>query len=316
VSLRFELARARGLVGKVLTPKNQAAAGARIAVGVEGSQIQIRNGEILEQGTYCKRVDADDLGRFSLPAQAGDFQLLIVHPEGFAWIDSPGTWETVRLIRLEPWARLEGTFRVGAKPAAQVPISVYVPPNHPRKAVQQEPNITWMHEAVSGPDGRFAFDRVLPGRGIIGRDITFMAVDGATEVTSSCKIRVDLLGGQTTRIDLGGTGRAVVGRLELPAGSGDKVPWNFAQVDGTLQAPGNPEGLPHLTATVAMDGRFRIDDVPAGRYRLVARFGFYDAVRRRGLEGLSCIRTVEVLPLDRESANEAVDLGVMKLEKR
>ncbi|WP_165227818.1 sigma-70 family RNA polymerase sigma factor [Aquisphaera insulae] len=315
VSLRLELRRARGLVGKVLTPKNQAAAGASLAVGVEGTQVVVGNGEF-ESNTDCRRATADDLGRFSLPAQAGDFQLVILHPEGYAWIDSPATWETVRLIRLEPWARIEGTFRIGTKPAAHVPISVRVVPNRPGPAGKGGPRIlNWNHEAVSGPDGGFAFDRVLPGKGIIGRDITFMVDQGATEVTSSCKIRVDLPGGRTTKVDLGGSGRAIVGRLELPDGVGEKVPWSFANIDGGREAA-DSDGFPRLTVTVAPDGRFRIDDVPPGRYRLVARFGSYEVTRRQGLEGFTCTRAVDVPAADRGPANTPVDLGVMKMEKK
>ncbi|QEH38048.1 ECF RNA polymerase sigma factor SigE [Aquisphaera giovannonii] len=314
VTLRFELSRARGLVGKVLTPKNQAAAGARIAVGVEGSQISIRNGAFDEQSTYCKRASADDVGRFSLPAQAGDFQLIILHPEGFACINSPATWETVRLIRLEPWARLEGTFRIGPRPAPGVPLDLYVPPVRLAGAIKGAPNVFWRHQAVTGPDGRFAFDHALPGRGTVGREITLMADDGAAEATSSCKVGVDLPGGKTTHVDLGGTGRAIVGRLELTAGPGEKPPWNFAEVAST-PVPEARADLPSLMATVAMDGRFRIDDVPPGRYRLVARFGPYEAVRRRGLQGLSCARTIDVPAPDGRPVNE-VDLGVMKMEKR
>ena len=45
-----------------------------------------------------------------------------------------------------------------------------------------------------------------------------MVDDGATEVTSSCMIAADFPAGKTAHIDLGGTGRAVVGKLRPPEG--------------------------------------------------------------------------------------------------
>ena len=56
--------------------------------------------------------------------------------------------------------------------------------------------------------------------------------DGATEVTSSCMIPAEFPAGKTVHIDLGGTGRAVVGKLRPPDGFKEKVRWNFALVTG------------------------------------------------------------------------------------
>ena len=133
-----------------------------------------------------------------------------------------------RIIRLEPWSRVEGTFRVGKTPAANVPISsTSLGLNSYGKDV---PSIFTQHRATTGPDGRFVFERVIPGTGRIGRDITFMVDEGATEVTSSCMIAADFPAGKTVHIDLGGTGRPVVGKLQPPEGFTGKVRWNFAMV--------------------------------------------------------------------------------------
>ena len=55
-----------------------------------------------------------------------DFQLVITHPSGYAHIKLPPEWESARIIHLEPWARVEGTFRIGKTPAANVPITLDV----------------------------------------------------------------------------------------------------------------------------------------------------------------------------------------------
>ena len=158
---------------------------------------------------------------------------------------------------------------------------------------------------TTGPDGRFAFDRVIPGRGRIGRGITFMADDGATEVTSSCKIVADFPAGKTAHIDLGGTGRAVIGKLQPPAGAAKPVPWSFAEVSARPARDEDQANGPYLTATLDREGRFRIDDVPAGSYMLSIHF-------HRGDMGFPGVLRFAVTP----SEGPPIDLGTLTLQKR
>jgi hypothetical protein len=157
---------------------------------------------------------------------------------------------------------------------------------------------------TTGPDGRFVFDRVIPGRGWIGRGITLMVDDGATEVTSSCKIAAEFPAGKTLNIDLGGSGRAVIGRLQPPHGAGKPVRWNFALVTARPERDQDQATGPHLTATVDREGRFRIDDVPAGAYLLSVRFD-------RDATGHLWDHRLKVPPSD----GPTVDLGTLRLEK-
>ena len=218
VSIDFELKKGKNIAAKVVTPGLQPAAGARVALGVAGSQINVKNGEIDDGSTYSARAATDADGRFHFPAQDKDFQLVITHPSGYAQIQSPAEWDAVRVIRLEPWARAEGTFRVGPKPAANAPITLNVAGRD--SYGKDVPSIFTQHYVTTGPGGRFVFERVIPGSGWIGRRLMLTVNDGAAEVTSSCMIAADFPAGKTARIDLGGTGRAVVGKLQPPEGFG------------------------------------------------------------------------------------------------
>ncbi len=268
VTIDFELKKGKDVIAKVVTPRNLPAAGARIALGVAGSQISVQNGDIDDGSTYSTRLEADDSGRFHFPPQDKDFQLIITHPSGYAHIKSPAEWDLARIIHLEPWARVEGTFRVGKTPAANVRMTLNVAG---RDAYGDDvPHIFTHHDVTTGPDGRFVFERVIPGHGSIGRRIMLTVNDGAADVTSSCMIAADFPAGKTVHIDLGGTGQAVVGKLQLPEGTHEKIRWNFALVVlATEGAEVRQEGV-YITATVGRDGRFRIDDVPAGDYGLAA----------------------------------------------
>ena len=210
----------------------------------------------------------------------------------------------VKIIRLEPWARVEGTFRVGPKPAANVPITLQV---WGRDSYGEDvPRIFTQHDVTTGPDGRYAFERVIPGKGRLGRRIMLMVDDGATEVASSCMIAADFPAGKVSRIDLGGAGRPVVGKLQPREGFTGKVRWNFALVMAAPEAPEARVTNPHLTASVDRDGTFRIDDVPGGRYTLDVRFDRDDVGQLRNLP-------LEVPP-GGDAAGLPVDLGTLRLK--
>jgi beta-lactamase regulating signal transducer with metallopeptidase domain len=308
VSINFELTRGKNVRARVFTPRNLPAVGAQVALGVAGSQINIKNGGILDPSTYCAREAADESGRFHFPAQNTTFELVITHPSGFAHIYSAPDWDLTRIIHLEPWARVEGTFRIGKKLAANVPLTLDVArlawngKDRPRFYVQ--------YESVTGPDGRFVFERVIPGKGWIGRRLSLTVDQGATEVTSASTIPVEFLSGATKRVDLGGRGRAVVGKLRPPDGFNEKVRWNFALVT-VISAGAEPEGTGgQFTATVDRDGKFRIDDVPTGGYSLTVSFFQGDGAGRLQAHGF----TVPSAEVDRSA--EPVDLGTLVLEKR
>jgi RNA polymerase sigma factor (sigma-70 family) len=305
ISVDFELTKGHNVAAKVVTPRNLPAAGAKVVLGVPGSQIDIRNGDIYDGSTFAAREVTDQTGKFHFPAQDTDFQLVITHPSGFAIVKSAPQWDLTRIIHLEPWARVEGTFRVGRTVGANVPLEIQVP--RLDSYGNDVPRIFSQHDTTTGPDGRFVFERVIPGSGWIGRQITLVMNQGATEVTSSCRTPADFPAGKTLHIDLGGSGRQIVGRLQAPEGFTGKVRWNFAHVDARAVGAGPPEKSPYLMASVARDGSFRIDDVPAGDYMLNVMFMEDDV-------GALLNHRFQVAPAG--SAVNPVDLGTLRLRKR
>jgi RNA polymerase sigma factor (sigma-70 family) len=306
VAIDFELRKGHDVTAKVVTPRNQPAAGAKVVLGIAGSQIDIRNGDIYDPSTYAAREVTDGAGRFHFPPQDAKFQLVITHPDGFALVKSAAQWELTRVIRLEPWTRVEGTFRVGRSPGANVPLEIQI---HRLDSYGNDvPRIFSQHESKTGPDGKFVFERVIPGTGRIGRQITLIMDQGATEVTSSCKVPAEFPAGKTVHIDLGGTGRPVLGKLLAPEGFRGQVRWNFAHVDARSSGPGATESAHFLSATVARDGSFHLDDVPAGDYSLTVMF-MQDEVG-----GL--FNHEFKVPPAAGSAVKPVDLGTLRLQKR
>lgn len=350
VTIDFEMIRGKNIVAKVISADLKPAAGAKVALGIAGSQISVSNGDIDDSSTYSARTTADDAGRFHFPPQKADFQLVITHPSGYAHIKATPDWPTVRIIRLEPWARVEGTFRVGAKPVGNVPITINTEGLHTYG--EKVPRIFAHHDVTAGPDGRFVFERVVPGHARIGRRLIQTFENGAIDVTSSTMQSADFLPAETAHIDLGGTGRPVVGRLNPPVGHDGKVLWNFAIVRVAARAPAMPipnapplpaeiqadpekraawlqnwqetteegrawkaargevvrirDARPDITASVARDGSFRIDDLPAGDYLLSVSF-----VQNEAALLVAHVFTVPEMPGGR--SDEPLDLGVLTL---
>jgi beta-lactamase regulating signal transducer with metallopeptidase domain/protocatechuate 3,4-dioxygenase beta subunit len=331
VQIDFELTKAEDIAATVLTPENQPAAGAKVALGIVGSQISVANGTIDDGSTYAARSDTDSAGRFRFSSPEGDYQLVITHPSGFAYLKSDEQ-ELPGKISLTAWARVEGTFRVASKPVANVPITINTRIIH--SYGNDVPSIFTHHDVTTGADGRFVFERVFPGKARIGRRIMLTVENGATDVTSSAMVHAEFPAGKTTSIDLGGSGRPVIGKLAGPAGHKEKVLWNFALVDVQLNLPGPPppDGIennperrkawqaarqayeelrtesPAFSASVARDGSFRIDDMPPGDYVLMVHFSQHRA-------GHLSNHRFSVPPTDARQAGQPLDLGTLALEK-
>ncbi|NOY42053.1 MAG: hypothetical protein GXP26_09475 [Planctomycetes bacterium] len=345
VDFDFELQPAEDIAATVLTTAGEPAAGAKIALGVAGSQISVQNGDIDDGSTFATRLDADTDGRFSIPARDEPFQLVITHPFGFAHLKSAEGPIPSR-IALTPWARVKGTFRVGAKTAPNVVLSLFAGGLHSYGG--NVPDIFSSHDVTTGEDGEFVFERVFPGKDRVGRRILLMVDEGATEVTSSQRVSAEFIAGETTTLNLGGSGQAIVGKLASPAGYANKVLWNFAMINvqADLRSPPRPpapeevrnnpekrkawwkawkatdggkawtaayEGYqqlkwqaPYITASVDRDGSFRLDDVPSGEYVLSVRFS-------KKAPGILSKYRFSVSPAKEDRAADPVDLGTLRL---
>lgn len=236
-----------------------------------------------------------------------EFRLVITHPAGYA--DVKAIAETrLSTIVLKPWARVEGTFRVGKMPVANAPITINT--EGLSSHGPDLPSIFTHHDVVTGPDGSFVFERVVPGRARIGRGLMLTVNDGAREAASSCMVAHEFAGGATTQIDLGGTGRAVVGRLRPPADFKGTILWNFAVIDVQPDVDDeHRQTAAYLHAAANREGNFRLDDVPPGRYLFIVRF-YRDDMNR-----LHASRSFSLPPQKEAMADQELDIGTVTVEK-
>ncbi|HEX7378563.1 MAG TPA: M56 family metallopeptidase [Pirellulales bacterium] len=305
ITIDFALKKGVNVTARVLTPDGRPAAGAQVAFGIAGSQIGIKNGRIDDRSTYCARQETNDAGVFDFPPQDGEFQLVILHASGFAHVKvAPDSLP--QTIPLQRWARVAGTFRVGKQPTANVPVMILS--NVRLSYGDGMPNIFTHYGVTTATDGGFVFDRVLPGRAHIGRDLRLTPIEGAREAVSACLVPADFPGGETTLINLGGVGRRVIGRLRPPAGDDGTALWSFAhiRVEPAAEDDGRQRRL-SCEATVDREGNFHLDDLPPDDYQLSVRFyqepaGHLFDYRFR-------------VPKAKNGAEEPIDLGDLTLAK-
>lgn len=354
INIDFALEPAEDISANIMTSTGKPASGAKVALGVAGSQISIKNGMIHNGSTYASQFKADENGRFSIPARDEPFQLVIIHPAGFSYLKS-AEGSIPNPIKLTPWARVEGTFRIRKQTAPNIVLSMLSTMTQGIHSYGDDvPNIFTSHEVTTGKDGHFVFERVFPGKGNIGRSITLIVDEGATEVTSSLRVPGEFFAGKTTNLNLGGTGRTIIGKLAPPDNHFEKIRWSFVLI-GANRFLDPPPGMmaiedmasnlkqfrawldawkksenyeiekviyqnykdartkllaetPNISASVARDGSFRIDDVPEGNYVMSVRFQNRPSAKLINYP-------FSVPAVEEGQAAKPIDLGTLTLDK-
>ena len=240
VELLFELEPSPGIQAQVLTPTGGPAAGAHIVLGTPNAQVSIRNGEFQVGSTYAPQTVADEQGRFQFPGPTSDYQLLIVHPSGFAHSKHQQTdpKDAAAAIQLTAWAAAEGSYQIAGQPAAGIQLSLtsWDLDSHDPGL----PRVSTNHYTVTDENGRYRFSRVFPGKGWVARHIVRMVGQGATEVASSTSKTTTFAAGESSRVDFEGTGACVTGRL-LPDKETNPTVWRFVEIDISVDREiGNP----------------------------------------------------------------------------
>ena len=131
-------------------------------------------GGVVQHNSHAETTTTGPDGRLTLPKHEGGFLLVVAADAGFADATSDEFAKTGKLV-LQPWGRIEGEVRIGRKPAAYQSV-VYLPelPSNRGDAFRMQ---SYDYHFAADSQGRFAIDRVIPGRGDIARvlDTTFEA---------------------------------------------------------------------------------------------------------------------------------------------
>ena len=170
----------------------------------------------------------------------------------------------------------------------------------------------------------------MPGEVTISREILIKQMPSSQTWGQSQMTPVEVSPGTTARVDMGGTGRPVVGKVTAPAGLAGPIDWTFSNNKlipklSPIQAALVRSGLKKAshfasggyTVKLEADGSFRVEDVEAGTYDLIImvnepprdpfKVGF-------GQEVLATARReVVVPPMPGGRSDEPLDFGAIPL---
>jgi hypothetical protein len=250
----------------VVTPDGRPAAGAKVCLGFPRTMFVLINGKFDSSANDSIRLTSDRKGRLFMPGHQAHSYLAVTHPSGYA-IYRPSPKSKLRRIVLDPWTRVEGRYFPGGKPRANAQVTI-TRSDLDGTIGDEGPQVVWGFEAKTGSDGRFVFERVPAGRGWIGGSDGFSDRRNDSATASAYMLCSTFPAGQILHLDIGTTGRSIVGKLRLRADLGKTAHWCTEPI--RLVPKSSKEA--YFRAILDRDGAFRIDDVPAGEYSLEINF--------------------------------------------
>ena len=324
----FRMLRAEPITGIVRDPEGTPIADATVELIFSAGDVRFGNDQDWPPADGDLLVKTDAEGRYSIKPRERPFGVVVRHESGFARV-RPSELSRSADVKLQPWSRIEGTYREGDRPAADEDLKVIID----MKSAESTDYEFASYKAKTDAEGRFEVERVVPG---------FAVVFTPTVGPYSFEVQP----GETARITLGGSGRSVIGQVVTPADT--TLPFTLNQgglsrlVTALADLP-RPEGFDTMSSAertsyygswyrtpegrawklsyqgnpirVAADGTFRAVDVPPGNYQLEIRISDSDMLKSLN-EGETRITAslFKKVTIPDGPADESVDLGTLELE--
>lgn len=286
----FRLKKGQGLRGEVRLPDGQPASGATVVLLCQGDNGYMDTpGQLRAGGNNGELSRTDVRGRFEFQPKLQMESVVAVHEAGFAQLQVPES-ATNLTVQLQAWARVEGVMQVGDRPDPERWVVLLQDNSANYDPSGGRASFLGINLRVDpDPDGRFVIEKAPPGRRRI--EVEYRLRERNYDGTPYSHGRaLELKPGTTNVANLGGSGRQVIGRVQVSGGDVSDVDWRrdihrlvsvpaaaarpsglAALVGGLLGAnPAPPAGSDVRTyvAVFESNGTFRVDHVPPGRYSL------------------------------------------------
>jgi len=302
-----------GPSGVVVTGGGAPVANAEVMLATNNEWVDVYNTSRRPRTT----VGTDQNGKFVF-AKVPQWTALIARtPQGLVHLRPPQLPADGQVV-IQPWGRVQGVLRAGKNVLANEVVFIdqsdwQARPDNDAAGLQWSTTM-WRQTTRTDAQGRFSFDRVAPSKASIGREIDQVLRSGGRLRRPISTDVVDVASGQTTQIDLGGKGRAIVGVVQLNDGR-PNLPL-FAQIEIGPEARLAPSYPARIAVMVAPDGTFRAEDVPAGEHRI--RISCEDrASASADIETIADGRATFKVPDDPADGNaQPLDIGAIALRMR
>lgn len=267
VNIDFALKTGAGPSGIVKLPDGQPAAGVDVLMADDSrSRITVSNGEYVQRsGTIV--ATTDEAGKFQLPIPRDKFSIVCLHEVGWASQLELAADTTELAFTLSPWSSLTGKMLEGSEPVEHGQVSLWYPE---LEKTLRSSRVQWTDGASTAADGTFKIARLRAGEAVVQRNMRFAPHLGRRLGTFSTHAEsCNLIAGETTEVQIGGTGVAVTGRLTTPDDYDGDISWRMGRVNLSQQAERGGTRQ-YYVANLNDDGSFQIPDVPHGEYQLNA----------------------------------------------
>ncbi len=314
--VHFALHRGSSVSGIVRLPDGLPLAGAELLLSTPARPVQLNNGHPQVGLSDLRVVKTRADGRFTLPPSEPVYTIVVLHDRGHAELTVRAAPAVPAELTIQPWSRVEGILQFGRQPAAGQKLCL----SHAGR--RDSTDVVYQNGfATTDAAGRFNFNRVVPGEVTVSRVIEWNDPSIQSAGGSPSAV-VEVAPAATVRMNLGGTGRPVVGKAAVPAEFAGREDWlyDFCYLirKPPSIAPSRTAGKgagPHADISfvfkVEPDGSFRIEDVEAGTYDLLVGVNKRPADQGGlGHESLASTRREVVVPaMPGGRSDEPLDLG-------
>jgi thiol-disulfide isomerase/thioredoxin/protocatechuate 3,4-dioxygenase beta subunit len=208
VDLTFKLQPATNLQGTVVTADNKPVAGATVYLTTGNHFPYATNGRMTHFRDGLSAVTNPE-GLFTFLPQEKSAKLLVICDQGYFYCTVDELNQQDHKITLNPWCQLSGKVMVGDKPDANGHVSVF------RYRGAKESFVNFHNDVQADAQGNFHFDRLEAGDSGVSRYIQLSENSHGT----ANSIRVNITADHNEPVIVGGTGRAVIGRIAWPEGA-------------------------------------------------------------------------------------------------
>jgi RNA polymerase sigma factor (sigma-70 family) len=343
VDLEFNLKKGIGPSGIVTLPDGSPAVGADVYLTSPNHGLNLENNRqrFLNLGTDGYWIKTDNQGHFAFPPKDEPFGVLVLHFKGVAQ-KSADELARSSTLKLEPLGRIEGFLNIGSRPGTKQEIRVRLD----RSAHAHDHQFQFFdYTAQTDDQGRFVIENVIPGEAEVSHSTPLPAMG---HLALSTAPMVDVGPGQTVNVEIGGQGMPVAGKVSIPPRATRSV--DLATASGMLRVeqPEMPQPEGFMTwdrekrfayskqwyhssegkaarrasrsyqFPIGADGRFRVEDVLPGSYKLTIHVGNAPGFQSNAAGGARVQGTlkcdVEVKPIAAVRSDEPLDLGALAIE--
>ncbi len=267
----FDLALPRGeeVTGKVIGADGAPVKDAEVLLATPFQTAEVYDGKRSTGGGPERNLYAptDAQGRFKFRPQAEAYEILVLHPSGYARITREQFLAGDKTLKLQPWGRIEGTVSKNGK-LVRAEMSLtndYF--SLPSSAIKVQP----FTSLRADKDGHFVFARVMAGNYRLSAE---SHSQGAMSY-SGPGIPLEVKSGASAHVDFGANvQRTVIGNVTL-ADETTQIDWSKQKLkfgpppDENPKAATKPTSQPTVEVPIAPDGSFKIENVHSGNWQIM-----------------------------------------------